>query len=135
MYNTKLIDLLEGSLHSTKDYLKAIQLVISIPEMFAYLENHILITPMDYPEQKNIRCAIVYRMINEEQSDISPQILNIIRFISPLHVSLNSRETIFLINYNFFEIMYYLIFGSDKILAKKPKLYQINLLLELAFKG
>src|SRR2546421_243893 len=72
MHNTKLIDLLEGSLHSTKDYLKAIQLVISIPEMFAYLEKHVLIIPMDYPRQKNICRAIVHRMVNGEQSDIPP---------------------------------------------------------------
>ena len=75
-------------------------------------------------------------MINEERSDIPPQILNIVPFISPLHVSLiNSQETVFLINYIFFEKMYHSIFGSRKILAKKPKLYQINLLLKFAFKG
>jgi hypothetical protein len=56
-------------------------------------------------------------------------------FIGPLHVSLNSRETVFLINYSFFEKMFHSIFGSRKILAKKPKPFQINLLLELAFKG
>jgi hypothetical protein len=31
--------------------------------------------------------------------------------------------------------MYHAIFGLRKILAKKPKPYRINLLLELAFKG
>jgi len=66
---------------------------------------------------------------------VPPQILNIIPFIGPLHVSLNSRETVFLINYDFFEKMYHSIFGSRKILAKKPKPYRINLLLDLAFKG
>jgi len=74
-------------------------------------------------------------MINGEQSDIPPQILNIVPFISPLHISLNSQETVFLVNYNFFEKMYHSIFGSCKILAKKPKPYRINLLLKLAFKG
>ena len=90
---------------------------------------------MDYPGQKNVRRAIVHHMINREQSDIPPQILNIMPLIGPLHVSLNSRETVFLINYDFFEKMYHLIFGSRKILAKKPKPYRINLLLKLAFKG
>jgi hypothetical protein len=52
-----------------------------------------------------------------------------------LHVSLNSRETVFLVNYEFFEKMYHSIFGSRKILAKKPKPYRINLLLDLAFRG
>jgi len=103
--------------------------------MNTYLEKNILVTPMDYLRQKNICHAIVHHMTNGEQSNIPSQILNIIPFIGPLHVSLNGRETVFLINYDFFEKMYHAIFGSCKILAKKPKPYQINLLLELAFKG
>jgi len=135
MKNTKLVDLIEGNLHSTKDYLLAIQSLLDIPEMNTYLEKNVLIAPMDYPGQKNIRRAIVHRMINKEQSDVPPEILNIIPLIGPLHVSLNSWETVFLVNYDFFEKMYHSIFGSRKILAKKPKPYRINLLLELAFKG
>ena len=114
MQNTKLIDLLEGSLHSTNDYLSAIRLIINIPGMYEYLEKKIVIAPMDYPGQKNVRRAVVNRIINGDQSDIPLQILNIVPFIGPLHVSLNSRETVFLINYNFFEKMYHAIFGSRK---------------------
>jgi hypothetical protein len=99
------------------------------------LKKNILIASMDYPIQKNIRCAITHHMVNRKQSDVIAQILNIVPFIGPLHVSLNSWKTVFLINYNFFENMYHAIFGLRKILAKKPKPYQINLLLELAFKG
>jgi hypothetical protein len=69
MQNTKLIDLLEGSLHSTKDYVSVIQLIIDILELCTYLEKNILIAPMDYPEQKNIRRAITHHMVNREQSD------------------------------------------------------------------
>ena len=90
---------------------------------------------MDYPEQRNIHHTIVNHMINRAKSSVPPQILNVIPFISPLHVSLNSQETVFLINYDFFEKIYHSIFGSCKILAKKPKPYRINLLLDLAFKG
>ncbi|RGB40675.1 hypothetical protein C1646_811188, partial [Rhizophagus diaphanus] len=46
-----------------------------------YTEN-ILVTPMDYPgqiRQKNVRRAVVHRMINGERSDVPPQILNITR--------------------------------------------------------
>jgi hypothetical protein len=135
MQNTKLIDLLEGSLHSTNDYLLVIRSIINIPEIHAYLDKNIFVAPMDYPGQKNVRRAIVHRMTNGEQSNIPLQILNIIPFIGPLHISLNSRETVFLINYSFFERMYHATFGLHKILAKKPKPYRINLLLELAFKG
>src|SRR6266496_5287544 len=135
MQNTKLIDLLEGSLHSTEDYLSVIRLIINIPELYAYLEENALVAPMDYPRQKNVRHAVMNYLIKGEQSSVPQQILNIIPFIGPLHISLNSRETVFLINYDFFEKMYYAIFGLYKILAKKPKPYQINLLLELAFKS
>ncbi|CAB4428112.1 unnamed protein product [Rhizophagus irregularis] len=135
MQNTKLIDLLEGSLHSTEDYVSVIRLIINIPELCAYLEENVLIAPMDYPGQKNIRRAVRNYLIKGEQSSVPRQILNIVPFIGPLHVSLNSRETVFLINYDFFEKMYHAVFGPRKILAKKPKPYRINLLLELVFKG
>ena len=112
MKNTKLVDLIEGNLHSTKDYLLVIQSLLDIPEMNTYLEKNVLIAPMDYPGQKNIHRAIVHRMINKEQSDVPPQILNIIPLIGLLHVLLNSQETVFLVNYDFFEKMYHSIFGS-----------------------
>jgi hypothetical protein len=50
---------------------------------------------MDYPGQKNICRAIVYRMINKEQSDVPPQILNIIPLIRPLHISLTVGKLYF----------------------------------------
>ena len=93
-------------MHSTHDYLSAIQLIINISEMYSYLEKNILVASMDYLGQKNVRRAIVYHMNYGEQSNIPSQILNIIPFISLLHISLNSQETVFLINYNFFEKMY-----------------------------
>lgn len=135
MNNTKLIDLIEGNLHSTRDYLSVIRSVINIPEMHAYLTKNILVVPMDYPGQRNVRRAVVHRMINNEQSSVPQLVLNIVPIIGPLHVSLNSRETVFLVNYDFFEKMYHSIFGPRKILAKKPKPYRINFLLELSVKG
>ncbi len=51
--------------------------------------------------------------------------------IRPLHVSLNSRKTGFLLNYQFFDKLFHKIYGYHKVLAKKPKPYKINLLLEL----
>ncbi|CAG8818921.1 6877_t:CDS:1, partial [Racocetra persica] len=55
--------------------------------------------------------------------------------IGSLHVSLNSCETVFLLNYDFFDLSFHAVFGRNKILAKKPKLYKINLLLELIYQG
>ena len=63
MQNTKLIDLLEGSLHSTEDYVSVIRLIINIPELCAYLEKNALVAPMDYPEQKNVHCAVMNYLI------------------------------------------------------------------------
>ena len=54
MHNTKLVDLLEGNLHSTKDYLLAVQSVINIPEMNTYLEKNVLIASMDYPGPRKL---------------------------------------------------------------------------------
>ncbi|CAB4481096.1 unnamed protein product [Rhizophagus irregularis] len=122
MQNTKLIDLLEGSLHSTKDYISVIQLIANIPELHAYLEGNILVALWIILDRKMF-VAVVHRMINGERSDVPPQILNIVPFIGPLHVSLNSWETVFLVDYCFFENMYHAIFNSRKILAKKPKPY------------
>ena len=135
MHNTKLIDLIEGNLHSMRDYLSVIRSVINIPEMHAYLTKNILVAPIDYPGQRNVRRAVVHRMINGEQSSVPQLVFNIVPIIGPLHVSLNSRETVFLVNYDFFEKMYHSIFGPRKILAKKPKPYRINFLLELSVKG
>ncbi|CAG8762009.1 10271_t:CDS:1, partial [Racocetra persica] len=55
--------------------------------------------------------------------------------IGPLHVFLNSRETVFLLNYDFFDLLFHAVFGHNKVLAKKPKLYKINLILELTYQG
>jgi hypothetical protein len=135
MQNTKLIDLLEGGLHSTEDYISVIRLIINIPELCAYLEENALVAPMDYPRQKHVRRADMNYLIKGEQSSVPQQILNIVPFIGPLHVFLNSQETVFFINYAFFEKMYHVVFGLRKILAKKPKPYRINLFLKLVFKG
>ena len=55
--------------------------------------------------------------------------------IGPLHISLNSRETLFQIYHFFFEILYHDLFGEKKILAQKPKPRLINLILNLTFYG
>ena len=55
--------------------------------------------------------------------------------IGPLHVSLNSRETLFQIYHFFFEMVYHDLFGNNKILAQKPKPRLIDLILNLTFYG
>ena len=51
--------------------------------------------------------------------------------MGPLHVSFNSRETVVLLFYDFFNSAYKYIFGTKKKLANKPRSWRINLLLQL----
>ncbi|CAG8509280.1 22566_t:CDS:2 [Dentiscutata erythropus] len=95
---------------------------------------------MDYPGQLNVRRAITCRAITRrikfgDSSGIPEQILHIVPIIGLLHVSLNSYETVFLLNYQFFDLLFHRIFGNNKVLAQKPKPYKINILLELAYQG
>ncbi|CAG8579548.1 8189_t:CDS:2 [Paraglomus occultum] len=111
MQNTKLVDLKEGPLHSTDDYVQALRHMMNVHEVRTYLETQVLVAPMDYPGQRNVRRAINHRINAGDLSGIPEQILHIVPMIGPLRVSLNSR------------------FG------KKPKAYKIDLLLELASQG
>ncbi|CAG8760641.1 19493_t:CDS:1, partial [Dentiscutata erythropus] len=92
----------------------------------------VFIAPMDYPGQLHIRHAITHHIKLGDSSGILEQILHVVSMIGPLHVSLNSRKTVFLLNYHFFDILFHAVFGRNKVLAKKPKPYKINLILELA---
>ena len=51
--------------------------------------------------------------------------------MEPLHVSLNSHETVVLLFYDFFNSAYKYIFGTKKKLTNKPRPWRINLLLQL----
>ncbi len=132
MENTKLVDLKEGSLKSTEDYINTVKYLIETSKMKTYMKTQVLVVPMDYPRQLHIWHAITHRIKAGDSSGISNQILRIIPMIRPLHVSLNSRETVFLLNYQFFNKLFHKIYEYRKVLAKKPKPYKINLLLELA---
>ncbi|RIB03802.1 hypothetical protein C2G38_2286487 [Gigaspora rosea] len=135
MDNTKLVKLKVGPLHSLEDYIDALQSLTNIGEARTYLENQILVAPMDYPGQLNVRSAVNHRIKRGDSSDVPRQVIHIVPIIGPLHVSLNSRESVFLFNYNFFDKLFHVIYGSGKVLAQKPKPYKINLLLEITFKG
>ncbi len=67
--------------------------------MKTYMKTQVLVALMDYFRQLHIRRAITHHIKAEDSSRISDQILCIIPMIGPLHVSLNSRETVFLLNY------------------------------------
>ena len=125
---------MEGSLHSTEDYVEALKNVLDIPELKSYLEHNV-VAPMDYPGQVFVRRAISYYLNSEDGSGLSPLLLHIVPIIGPLHVSLNARETVLMLNYDFFNNLYCEVYKKKRQLAKKPKPYRINILLEIAVTG
>jgi hypothetical protein len=72
---------------------------------------------------------------DNSQYSIPSGINSFIPILDPLHVSLNSREHVLIIYYTFFQKLFHFVFGKRKTLAKKPKPWRINLLLDLAYNG
>ena len=71
----------------------------------------------------------------DSQYSIPAGINSFIPILGPLHVSLNSREHVLIVYYTFFQKLFHSVFGKRKVLAKKPKPWRINLLLDLAYNG
>ena len=141
MVNSKLIDFILHPLHSTKDYIECTSLLFKVFEILKnnneqdYLSNCIIPTICDWSGQVNIRRAITLRNDKGLESGIPLEILSLIPIIGPLHISLNSRETLFQTYHFFFEMLYHNLFGEKKILSQKPKQTIINLILNLTFQG
>jgi hypothetical protein len=94
-----------------------------------------LFIPADYPGQLYLRRAVVKRLNSIDNTSIPKEILHILSFLGPLHLSLNTRESVFLTFWGFFDSMYRTVFGKKKKLAAKPKPWIVNLLLYLAHGG
>ncbi|CAH1765184.1 9604_t:CDS:1 [Entrophospora sp. SA101] len=135
MNNTKLVNLVEGSLHSTEDYIKALENLFSVPELETYLESYVLAGSFDYPGQIHGWNAVSasFNLTNIHQ--LSPLLQHIVPMIGPLHDSLNSHETVFKLNYSFFNKLNCFLYLKKRPLANKPKPYKINALLELTASG
>jgi len=128
MNGLKLVSFKEQHLHSMQDYLKALESILNINKKSNNLKNYVAPIVADWPGQLFIRKALTLK----SQPNIPNEIEFFLPMLGPLHLSLNSREHIILIHHNFFEQMFHFIFGKNKKLAKKPKPWRINLLLELA---
>ncbi|RIB13059.1 hypothetical protein C2G38_2198933 [Gigaspora rosea] len=127
-----LVDLVKTSLHSIEDYIKAINVAMSTPTINRHIEEgNVIPVVTDWPGQIFLRTAISHYLVHGSSSEITDKILYFLPMLGPLHVFLNSRELVFLQYRPFFFEMYKYIFGKKKKLAKKPKLWRINLLLEL----
>jgi hypothetical protein len=136
--NSKLVDFILHPLHSTKDYIESSNILFKVFERLEntdYLDHYVIPIIADWPGQVNIRRAITLRINKGMASGISEQILSLIPLIGPLHISLNSRETLFQTYHFFFEMLYHDLFGDKKVLSQKPKQTVINLILDLTFNG
>ncbi|RHZ60517.1 hypothetical protein Glove_352g71 [Diversispora epigaea] len=131
MNGLQLVSFEEQHLHSMQDYLKAFKPILDINNKTNYLQNYVAPIVTDWPGQLFIRKALALRL----QSNIPQEIEFFLPILGPLHLSLNSREHVILIYHNFFEKMFHSVFGKNKKLAKKPKPWRINLLLEIARSG
>ncbi len=108
---------------------------LRLPEAKEYLEKYIIPLPADFPGQLFVRRAIVNKLESESELTIPKEITHLVPMLGPLHVSLNTRESVFITFHPFFNCMYKSVFGKTKKLAAKPKPWRINLLLYLAHEG
>jgi len=83
-----------------------------LSEVKAYLSNYIIPIPADFLGQLYIRRAIVLKLKYGDQYPIPIEILSLIPLLGPLHVSLNTRESCFLIFHPFFNELYKEVFGK-----------------------
>ena len=72
--------------------------------------------------------------LQDNLTQYQPAILSTIPTIGPLHISLNGQETLFKEFRPFFADLYTKLFPKSK-LAKNPKPWRINLILELVYGG
>ncbi|CAJ0749909.1 10255_t:CDS:2, partial [Entrophospora sp. SA101] len=132
---TKLVDLIELNLKNTNDYLQAIKTFIGLPEIQVYLYNNVIFIPADFPGQLYICRAIVKKLKNENETSIPEKITHLFPFLGPLHLALNTKESVFLTFWPFFDQLYRSIFNKKHKLAAKPKPWRIDTLMYLAHAG
>src|SRR6266542_3230861 len=117
------------------DYITALQMILDIDKNTGHLSNKIAPLVADWPGQLFIHKAITHLHKADSQYFIPVGINSFVLILEPLHVSLNSREQVLIIYNPFFQKLFHSVFGKKKILAKKPKPWRINLLLDLTYNG
>ena len=138
MKEVRIINLQQKNLHCLNDYLEVLQTLIKIENIAKYLQNNIIPIVADWPGQLFIRKTITKIIQLEQQQNFNNEykiIKNFVPLIGPLHVSLNSREHVIKLYWDLFNELFHHVFGPRKVLAKKPKPWRINLLLDLASGG
>jgi hypothetical protein len=132
MKGSILVGAKEQNLHSMQDYLQALKMILTYNNQVGHLNGKVAPVVCDWPGQLFIRKAISH-LQNPDNSTIASEINSFVPLLGPLHVSLNTREQVMKVYYPFFEKLFHYVFGSRKILAKKPRPWRINLLLDLAY--
>ncbi len=135
MNDVRIIGLKEGKLHSLENYIEASSMITNLHELSNYLQQNVIPIVADFPGQLFFRKLISKLLKSEDQNLNHLKVKNFVPLLGPLHVSLNSREQTVLLHHKFFEKMFHYVFGDNKVLAKKPMPWRINILLELAAKG
>ena len=111
MDNCKLVDCIEMPLKSYSNFAAAFQIFLD-NGLSTYFEKFIVTFVGDWPAQFYVR-QISYTPVQHAN--------NIMSFLDPLHISLDSREYVILKFYEVFRDLYAFLFGGKKALAKKPK--------------
>src|SRR6266498_132617 len=98
--------------------------------MQEYLFNYIIPIIADWPGQLFIRKAIARRLLLNDET-ILPFVISFLPIMGPLHVSLNSRELVFVKNSFLFNDIYKNIFRTRKILDERLQPWRIDLILHI----
>ena len=128
MEGLQLVGFKEQHLHSVQDYMNALKLILTINNKTCHLDGYVAPIVADWPGQLFIRKLLYMKTPPREIEPFLPM-------LGPLHVSLNSREQVLLVHHSFFEKLFHFVFGVHKKLAKKPRPWRINLILELTRNG
>ena len=96
-----------------------------------YLKDFVTPFMGDWPTQFFMR-QLVYNLVEVSLPTICG---NVVPLISPLHISLNSRECVLKFFHPIFAELYSTLFGKKAKLAKKPQAWRVLLLLEVLYGG
>ena len=129
MDNCKLVGSIEMPLKSYENFRTALAILLE-NGLSSYLQRYVVPLVGDWPAQFFVR-QVVYN----KDDTLFHQCSNIVPFIGPLHISLNSREIVFIKFHAFFAELYSFLFDTKNPLSKKPKPYIISFLLEVLYGG
>ena len=135
MDTVKLVDFVSQDLKSLSNYLEVITPFVELSELQEYLSENVIPVPADFPGQYYIRKAITLKRLYGDNIDIPNQILHLVPFLGPLHVSLNTRESTIKMYYQFFNLLYKKVFKKKRNLSLTPPPWMINYLLYISRSG